>query len=282
MPKVCIDAGHYGNYNQSPGVPEYYESKVMWKLHLLQKKHLEALGIEVVTTRKTQSKDLDLHLRGKAAKGCDLFISNHSNAVGSKMKEGVDRVEVYHLVDDTTTSADEISKQLAAKLAPLISDIMNVKQAPKVLSRKSGNDRNGDGLDNDNYYGVLHGARLVNVPGLLIEHSFHTDTKAAKWLLSDNNLNTLAKAEAECIAAFLKGTATQSKPASKPATAKPNSYIARITADALNVRSGPGISYKINAVVKKGEAYTIVLERNGWGKLKSGAGWISLKYTEKV
>ena len=28
--------------------------------------------------------------------------------------------------------------------------------------------------------------------------------------------------------------------------------------------------------------YTIVDEKDGWGKLKSGAGWISLKYTTKV
>lgn len=28
--------------------------------------------------------------------------------------------------------------------------------------------------------------------------------------------------------------------------------------------------------------YTIVAEDNGWGKLKSGAGWISLAYTKRV
>lgn len=59
-------------------------------------------------------------------------------------------------------------------------------------------------------------------------------------------------------------------------------YKVRITADALNVRSGPGTSYKAVAVVKKNGVYTIVEENNGWGKLKSGAGWISLKYTQKV
>lgn len=28
--------------------------------------------------------------------------------------------------------------------------------------------------------------------------------------------------------------------------------------------------------------YTIVEEKNGWGRLKSGAGWISLSYTKKA
>ena len=59
-------------------------------------------------------------------------------------------------------------------------------------------------------------------------------------------------------------------------------YKVRITASALNVRAGAGMPYKINTVVHKNEAFTIVDEQNGWGKLKSGAGWISLKYTKKV
>lgn len=59
-------------------------------------------------------------------------------------------------------------------------------------------------------------------------------------------------------------------------------YKVVITADALNVRAGAGTGYKINTVVKKGEAFTIVKEFNGWGKLKSGAGWISLKYTRRL
>ena len=65
-------------------------------------------------------------------------------------------------------------------------------------------------------------------------------------------------------------------------SAEKKSFIVRITASALNVRAGAGTQYKINTVVKKGEAFTIVDELNGWGKLKSGAGWISLKYTERV
>lgn len=58
-------------------------------------------------------------------------------------------------------------------------------------------------------------------------------------------------------------------------------YTVKITASVLNVRNGAGTNYKINTTVKKDEVYTIVEEKNGWGKLKSGAGWISLNYTTK-
>lgn len=67
-----------------------------------------------------------------------------------------------------------------------------------------------------------------------------------------------------------------------PSTSTDSSYKVKITASALNVRAGAGINYKINTVVKKNEVYTIVEEKNGWGKLKSGAGWISLSYTKKI
>ena len=56
----------------------------------------------------------------------------------------------------------------------------------------------------------------------------------------------------------------------------------RVTADSLNVRKGPSVSYSVVGELGKGEAYTIVETQNGWGKLKSGAGWISLGYTQKL
>lgn len=64
----------------------------------------------------------------------------------------------------------------------------------------------------------------------------------------------------------------------EPAPAKVP-YIVRIVADNLNIRSGPGISYSIVGTIRDRGLYTIIDEENGWGKLKSGAGWISLKYT---
>ena len=209
--KACIDAGHYSKYNMCPNNPKYYESEVMWDLHLLLKKYLVELGIEVITTRADQTKDVALVSRGKASEGCDLFLSLHSNAVANGMNEDIDYVAVYHLVDDTTTNVDDVSKELAKKIAPVIADVMETKQNYSVLTRKSSNDRNGDGIFNDNYYAVLHGARLVGTPALILEHSFHTNSKTVEWLLNDANLDKLARAEAECIAEFLLGKKVELK-----------------------------------------------------------------------
>lgn len=204
-PVVCIDAGHYARYNRCPNNANYYESIVMWELHLLQKKYLEQLGIKVITTRSNQEKDLSLMERGKKSKGCQLFISDHSNAVGGGMNENIDFVAIYHLTDDKNVTCDDISKEVANKIAPVIAGVMGVKQGYRVLTRLGDYDSNGDGVLNDNYYGVLNGARLVGTPGLIIEHGFHTHSKTVEWLLVENNLDKLARAEAECIASYLLG-----------------------------------------------------------------------------
>lgn len=63
-------------------------------------------------------------------------------------------------------------------------------------------------------------------------------------------------------------------------------YTVKINTADLNVRSGAGVNYPVVKTVHKNEVYTIVEEKtNGttkWGKLKSGAGWISLAYTIKT
>ena len=59
-------------------------------------------------------------------------------------------------------------------------------------------------------------------------------------------------------------------------------YKVKVDITDLNIRKGPGTSYpKTGKCTGKG-VFTIIKEQNGWGKLKSGLGWISLKYTTKL
>lgn len=186
-PRVCLDAGHYGSkYNQSPVVKSYYESVMNWKLHLLLKTELEKRGFEVITTRANQETDLTVYNRGAAAKGCDVFLSIHSNACDT---ESVDYPVVYRAYDNLN-KVDALALTIAKK----VGELMGTKQAGRTATRK--NDAGGE------YYGVLRGARAVGVPlYMLIEHSFHTNTAATNWLSKDANLAKLAVAEADILAA---------------------------------------------------------------------------------
>ena len=55
-----------------------------------------------------------------------------------------------------------------------------------------------------------------------------------------------------------------------------NSFLVEIICDELNIRQKADFDSKVVGTVKKGEVFTIVEMSNGLGKLKSGAGWISI------
>ena len=274
MKKICLDAGHYGKYNQSPVNKAYYESDMSWKLHKYLKSELEAYGFQVTVTRTSQSADLALEERGKKSKGCDLFLSLHSNACNSQSTD--------HPLACCCISgkADKLGQQLA----DIVAKTMGTVQQGKIL-KKTG--------DSGDWYGVLRGAASVGVPGILMEHSFHTNAKATAWLLSDANLKKLAAAEAKVIADYfgMKKTAEKSNTQNTQTatTSAFKAYKVKVVCDALNIRKTPKwTSSDVVGKVKKNEVYTIVgettLDGTKFGKLKSGAGWISLgsKYVKKM
>jgi hypothetical protein len=58
-------------------------------------------------------------------------------------------------------------------------------------------------------------------------------------------------------------------------------FTVRVDISNLNYRSKPSMTGVIKGQTGKG-VFTIVEVSNGWGRLKSGAGWISLKYVTKI
>jgi len=64
-------------------------------------------------------------------------------------------------------------------------------------------------------------------------------------------------------------------------------YRVRIRITNLNIRKGPGTNYGKTGQFTGAGVFTIIAESDGagaskWGKLKSGAGWISLDYATKI
>ena len=65
-------------------------------------------------------------------------------------------------------------------------------------------------------------------------------------------------------------------------------FLVKVSISDLNIRKGPGTDYaKTGKFTGKG-VFTIVEVKSGkgstagWGRLKSGAGWISLDYTTRI
>lgn len=59
-------------------------------------------------------------------------------------------------------------------------------------------------------------------------------------------------------------------------------YVIKVTADVLNIRAGAGTNFKVIGQLRQFDLCTIIAEKNNWGKLKNGAGWICLDYVQKL
>lgn len=264
-PIVMLDAGHYGRYNRSPGIPEYYESEMNWKLHLMLKEELEKYGIEVRQTRADQTKDLEVSARGRLSEDCDLLVSEHSNAVGNIMNEAVDYPVAYVPLNG---SGNEIGKQLVDCVAAT----MGTAQ-PGRISARQGN--NGD------YYGIIRGAVSVGTVAVILEHSFHTNTKSTRWLQDENNLRTMAVNEAKVIADWFDVQIPKEKPENIAGI-----YRVVSSDGFLNLRAGNGISYSVVEELKTGDFVGVLGDSgNGWVLTLSrtgNIGWCNKEYLLKI
>lgn len=275
--KVCIDAGHYGKYNHSPVLDSYWESDMTWKLSEYLKKELNALGVETVMTRTSQGVDRELVSRGYASKGCDLFISEHSNAAASSTAKYA--VAIYMRANPTETY-DERSKDIAERLAKVTGDTMGVNF--RTYCKEYIGDRDGNGKQDDEWYGVLQGAKQAKTPGIIMENGFHTNLEDAKWLSNDSNLKKLAKAQAKCIADWggvkekPKEEPKKEVKATNPATSKDAKYSrAYVTTANLKLRNGAGIENKVLTDIPKN---TKVNCYGYYSKSKDGAIWLYVMY----
>ncbi len=115
--------------------------------------------------------------------------------------------------------------------------VVIASQAARTYTKLSANDRDGNGIKDDEYYGVLHGAKLVRVPGIILEHSFHTNAKAAAWLLIDSNLQAMAAAEAAALASYYGMRKQESQEPEQPQQpqAAVTWYRVRISWDKLHI-----------------------------------------------
>lgn len=85
--------------------------------------------------------------------------------------------------------------------------------------------------------------------------------------------------------------ANQNGVVAKPVDKAPDPFkpfVVSVSAPNLNIRKGPGTNYQKTGKYTGIGVFTIVEvaegsgSESGWGKLKSGAGWISLDHTKKI
>lgn len=236
---VCIDPGHFSGKNKIVDADgsSYSEGNATLILAKnLEEKLRLSYGITCILTRTTDditlggytNDSLDeghISLRGRYAQGSDLFLSLHTNAnqdnangyATDKQPISINKTLVFV---NAVAYEDNRMLHLANAIGSYLTEVnydMQVSESEKFQSieskeeAKNWSDEYNDQLnvpgtvcvrwgEHGDYYGVLRGAATVNVPGLIIEHGFHTIPEIRKLVLTGELLEKWADADARGIA----------------------------------------------------------------------------------
>lgn len=180
----------------------------------------------------------------------DMDISIHLNAGGGTGPE----VWIY---------SDKL-KDVAARISSKIASTFNLRDRGVKYSTK------------------LYVLRNTASPALLVECCFvDSDKDAGVW-----NAEKCAKAIVEGIL-NKQITSVASKNDSQNASNN-ESFRIKVDVDNLPIYKGPGTNYKTTGLQTGKGVFTIVSTQTGkgssagWGKLKSGAGWINLSKVKRI
>lgn len=270
MLKVAIDAGHY---LKTPGkrvtLSDIDPSNTReWSLNDRIADKLEALlksyDCEILRVDDTTGKT-DVSLKNRARKanewGADVYISIHHNGGIYGGTGGGTVVFYYSSKKERKTQAEALYNAIIANTG-LVGN-----RASKVVKKG---------------YSVLVNTKM---PSFLCELGFMDSRTDVPIILTEEYANKSAKGLVDfLVKSFgLKKTGNTSPVVTpKPTAPIDTSFKVRVTANQLNYRAGAGTKYPIKGVIRKGQVYTIVETSGSWGKLKSGAGWICLSYTERI
>lgn len=275
--KVMIDPGHYSDHvNQSPVDPTYYESATVWTLANYLAEALRKMGVLVGMTRTNIDENPPLVERGHMASGYDLFVSVHTNATGNSQGSEVANWPVCFT--QVSGASTEIGERIGKALMPLFNATKY-----EVYARPSDYDPNVD------WYGVLRGAAEVGVPGLIVEHGFHTCKADVELLKQDSFLRLLAETDAQTIYEYLKEKEGQvvEQPSSSMLYGK---VVGVPEGDVLNVRIGAGAEFdrlKAHSALGNGNAIDVCgrNDSQSWLYIRirqdDGSyvfGWVSARY----
>ena len=253
--KINVHGGHNSHSSGAAGyLVELTEDRKVKNLVISK---LKALGHTVYDCTDDAGANQSQNLRNIVTKcnahKVDLDVSIHFNAGGGTGTE----VWVY--------SASSSSKSYAQKTAAAIAELGFKNRGVK-------------------YSKGLYVLKHTSSPAMLVECCFVDNQQDANRYNAEKMADAIVKGITGQTVAETPAKLATSTSSSAGATAV--NYLVRINTATLNVRKDHSASSAVSTTVKKGDVYTIVAEyKNGstlWGKLKSGAGWISLAYTKRV
>ena len=303
--KVFISAGHGGSDSGAVG-NGFKEKDLNLSIAMACGNYLKSKGVEVQMSRvKDEDDDLNQEARESNAFGPDLTVSIHNNAGGG------DGVEAWYSI------VGGLGKTCAENI---LAEVVKIGQNSRgAKTRKGSNGRDYYGfirqtkapavivecafIDNATDIQIINteskrvvmgeaiAKGILKTLGIADSAPVTTTTpvtksieEVAKEVIAGKYGNGEARKTAITNAGYdyasVQARVNEIVNGSK--TSSFTAYKVKVTTSALNIRSGAGTNNKVVGVIRDRGVYTIVDEKSGWGKLKSGAGWISLGYCKKI
>ena len=308
--KVFISAGHGGSDSGAVG-NGFKEKDLNLSIAMACGNYLKSKSVEVQMSRvKDEDDDLNQEVRESNAFGPDLTVSIHNNAGGgdgveawysivgglgktcaenilaevikigqnsrgAKTRKGSNGKDYYGFIRNTKAPAVIVE----CAFVDNATDIQIIDTEPERIAM-------GEAIAKGilKTLGIVDSVPVADPEPIQAPVVTKSIDEIAKEVIAGKYGNGEARKNA-IINAGYDYNAVQAKVNEIVNGSKTSSFTAykvKVTASALNIRSGAGMNYKITGVIRDKGIYTIVDEKSGWGKLKSGAGWISLGYCKKI
>ncbi|MBQ8296853.1 MAG: N-acetylmuramoyl-L-alanine amidase [Ruminococcus sp.] len=272
MSKICFIVGHgkskSGGYDPGATSGTAQEFKIAKEIAKYAQQYYNATYQEQADLINY---DGSLYLTDRInkvnASGYDFVAEIHLNAGGGT------GTECYY------SSGNNKGNQYATAITDNIASVFGIKnRGAKVKLNSSGKD----------YFAII---RETDPTGVLIETVFIDTASDLDKVNTAVGQKRCGEAIAKAVAAA-RGAETKPEALSSPSHTKQEipakNFRVKITCDKLNIRADAGTDNKIVGTVSKSEVFTIVETKKvgsvEWGRLKSGAGWISLKapYSKRI
>lgn len=274
MNKICFIVGHgkskNGGYDSGAVSKDkkWHEFKIAREIAKFAQEFLNAnYDVECDLMNYDGTLYLADRIKQVNANNYDFVAEFHLNAGGGT------GTECFYAKGSTN------GKKYAQAISKGIAEAFGIRnRGAKTRTGKSGGD----------YFGII---RQTECEAVLIETVFIDTASDLAKVKTDAGQKKCGEAVAQAVASVMrlkaiKNTTKTENPVKSPVAASDGTFKVKVICSALNIRTGAGTLYKKAGVITDKGVYTIVETNKAgtWGKLKSGAGWISIKpaYVERV
>lgn len=211
-------------------------------------------------------------------KGADFYLAIHSNSAGAKEPTSASGAVAFYHPDSAK------AKELAGELVKELNAIAPVKsnRAESVINGMLAFDNAG--------YGEIRSPMEYGIPTVLAEINFHDNPVTAQWIIDNTKAiaQAIVNAMTQTFQLKLKNTSVPEKPDTSPkptVTGEAFSADAKVTAQSLNVRKGPGVENEVLDIINNGLQVSISKKfSNGWYEISYGkkSGFVNGVYLGNI